>query len=123
LLDSIKYFIKGYTPWTPARYKPYAYGQKYSDPFYTHINFVYIIYDDIKARGSFYCTLNWCEIRTPKVNMIVPRCNVEFYKKIEKDFPNKVIKNNYIALIKKYSTEDIDRWKRWKRKNKKRKFK
>jgi cytochrome c oxidase assembly protein Cox11 len=125
MLQTVNYLLKGYAPWTPTKYKPYAHGQLWDTPdFITHTNEVYIILGNDKYKGSFYCTKNWCEIITRKIKMIVPIKNVKFYRKIICDKPE--FENNHvspgekcniiIALVKKYGYEDIKRWTRWKKK-------
>ena len=124
MLQTVNYLLKGYAPWTPTKYRPYAYGQWYEDMFYLHINYVYIVFNNIKVKGSFYCTKNWCEIRTKSKNMIVPINNVDFYEKtnIEKtEFENNhiskgTVENHILVIVKEYGSEDIKRWARWKKK-------
>ncbi len=124
MLQTIKFRLKDYSSWEPAKYKPYAHGQVWDSDLYGHSNEVYILLGDERYKGSFYCTKNWCEIRTRHVNMIVPIKNVKFYKKssrTEPEFDNNHISYGYecneiIAVVKEYSSEDIKRWTKWKKK-------
>ncbi|WP_292459333.1 hypothetical protein [Methanothermococcus sp.] len=125
VLNTLKLLLRGYKSWTPDKYHKYAYGQWYEDMFYLYINYTYIVFDNVKVKGSFYCTRNWCEIRGKNKNMILPIKNVEFYKKTTivetTEFDNNhiskgTIENHILLVVKKYSLEDIKRWKRWKRK-------
>ena len=123
MLQTLKFMLKGYSKWNPDKYLPYAYRQRYEDMFYLHINYVYIVFKNNKVKGSFYCTKNWCEIRTSSKNMIVPINNVAFYKKTnvrKAEFDNNHIgkgdiENQILAVV----NGDIKRWTRWKQKKKK----
>ena len=81
-----------------------------------------IINNEIITNGSFSVGNKWCEIRAGPYKLILPRKNVEFYKKTRRwDNISKYGQNGdagmetlYIVKVKKFSREDFERFKKFK---------
>ncbi|MFH1055852.1 MAG: hypothetical protein V1744_07160 [Candidatus Altiarchaeota archaeon] len=76
---------------------------------------VEVIIDGVKYDGTFSVRDDWCEIRTPKVNMVLPRKNVIFSKSIEPSSkageyggPGELV--TYTAKVIRHSHEDVRRF-------------
>ena len=81
-----------------------------------------MVIDRKSYKGTLSVGDNWCEVRCKKANMILPRKKLKFEKTIryfdsiryEGQNGMRGTEVNYYAIIKRYSKEDIQRFKQWK---------